>query len=117
MIRFLVSYLLGLRGMGRSFRDLVVWQEARLLAKDCYELTSDLPKAEMFGLTAQIRACVVSVSANIAEGSGRGSKKEFAQFLRIARGSLYELESYLVIVVDLGFVSCEQVSQTEERLK
>lgn len=98
----------------RSYKDLVVWQQARVLVRECYKLTGSYPKSELFGLTAQIRTSSVSVQANIAEDSGRGTTKEYLYFLRNARGSLTELESYTIIVVDLGFSTDEQVKPIQE---
>jgi four helix bundle protein len=79
-----------------SYRDLRVWQEAMVFAEACYRLTASFPRDEIFGLTAQIRRACVSVAANIAEGYGRDSTGTYAQFLRIAQGSLKELETHLL---------------------
>lgn len=87
----------------RSHKDLVVWQKARLLTVTVYKLSAQFPKSEQFGLTDQCRRAAVSVLSNIAEGAGRGSNREFGQFLYVARGSLAELESQLLIAGDLGF--------------
>ena len=80
-----------------SYRDLHVWQDAMTLAENCYRLTQRFPKSELFGLTSQIRRAVTSVPANIAEGHGRENTGSFIQFLRIAQGSLKELETHLLI--------------------
>ena len=85
-----------------SCRDLQVWQEAMDLAEDCYRRTAAFPRDEMFGMTAQIRRAAVSVPANIAEGYGRDSKGAYAQFLRVAQGSLKEMETHLQLVPRLG---------------
>jgi four helix bundle protein len=71
----------------RSHRDLEVWQVAMSVAEQCYRLTQSFPREEMFGLALQIRRAAASVPANIAEGYGRESKREYIQFLRIAQGS------------------------------
>jgi len=83
-----------------SFKDLLVWQKSVELAKEMYSLTKDLPSQEMFGLTSQMRRAAVSIPSNIAEGSKRGSKKDFSQFLRIASGSAAELETQFLILKD-----------------
>ena len=89
--------------MSHSYRDLAVWQRSMLLVKDVYVATQHFPKEEVYGLTAQIRRAAVSVPSNIAEGQGRLSKRELKQFLGIARGSLLELETQLLIAGDLAF--------------
>ena len=73
--------------MGKSFLDLIVWQRAVDMTASVYELTDSFPRKEIYGLTSQLRRAAVSVASNIAEGAGRGSKKEFRQFLNVARGS------------------------------
>ena len=90
--------------MSRSHQQLHVWQEGMALAKDVYAATSSFPKEEMYGLTSQMRRAAVSVPSNIAEGAARGSKKEFLQFLNIARGSLMELETQVLLARDIGFI-------------
>jgi len=81
----------------KSYRDLRVWQEAMTLAEECYELTRNFPKDEMYGMTSQIRRASVSVAANIAEGHGREHTGSFVQSLRVAQGSLKELETHLIL--------------------
>jgi four helix bundle protein len=83
---------------------LDVWKDSMRLARDIYRVSASFPDSERFGLTAQIRRCAVSVPSNIAEGAGRGGRKEYAQHLRIARGSLMELDTQLWIARDLGFI-------------
>ena len=83
---------------------LDVWKDSMRLARDTYRASASFPDSERFGLTAQIRRCAVSVPSNIAEGAGRGGRKEYAHHLRIARGSLMELDTQLWIARDLGFI-------------
>jgi four helix bundle protein len=94
----------------RGFRELLVWRQAMDLARDCYFLTKSFPKEELYGLTSQIRRAAVSVPANIAEGNGRGTRKDYVSFLRIAQGSLRELETYLILIVEIGLVRQEAVA-------
>ena len=90
--------------MPESYRDLIAWQRAKSLALDVYLFTRKFPKDEIYGLTSQMRRAAVSVPSNIAEGKGRYSKKEFLQFLYLARGSLLELETQLLIAHDLEYL-------------
>ena len=96
-----------------NYRDLVAWQNARALAREVYGATQDFPRSEMFGLTQQMRRAAMSIPSNIAEGHGRQSSKDILQFLRIARGSLFELETQILIATDLGFVTPECASQLQ----
>ena len=86
------------------YRDLEVWQEAMNLAEACYEVTRAFPRDEVFGMTSQIRRAAMSVPANIAEGHGRTSTREFLNFLSIARGSLMELETHLLLAQQVGLL-------------
>src|ERR1035437_8140014 len=95
-----------------SYRDLVVWQKSVALVTEIYAATSNFPREEMFGLISQLRRCAVSVPSNIAEGQGRATKGEFIQFLSHARGSLFELETQIVIAKELGYITLE----TEKRM-
>ena len=92
-----------------SYRDLVVWQKAMALVSAIYKLTHSFPKLERFGLTSQIRRAAVSIPSNIAEGQGRLATKEFRQFLGVARGSLKELETQLLISIDLTYAEAVEV--------
>jgi len=95
-------------GPVRSYRDLVVWRKAMTLVTDVYRNTQTFPRAEVYGLTAQLRRAAVSVPSNIAEGQGRSSTGEFKQFLGNARGSLLELETQILIAQNLGYFSREE---------
>jgi four helix bundle protein len=88
----------------KSYRDLRVWQEAMALAEGCYRITRSLPKEEMFGLSSQIRRAAASFAANIAEGHGRENTGSFVQSLRIAQGSLKELETHLLLAARVGLL-------------
>ena len=86
----------------RGYRDLLVWQRAMVIAERTYVLSRSFPKEEQFGLTSQARRAAVSVAANIAEGYGRGSRPSYASFVRIAQGSLKELETHLILAERVG---------------
>jgi four helix bundle protein len=81
----------------QNYRELIVWQKSMALAKFCYELTKTFPRDELFGMTGQIRRAATSIPANIAEGNARAHLKEYLNHLSIARGSLAELETHLIL--------------------
>jgi four helix bundle protein len=91
-----------------SYRDLEVWQQGIQIAKECYMLTKAFPKEEMFGLTSQIRRAAASIPANIAEGYGRDNTGDYVHFLRIAQGSLKELETHLILSREVGILAADQ---------
>ncbi len=88
-----------------SFRDLIVWRESHKLVLMVYIVTKNFPKEEIFGITSQMRRSSVSITSNIAEGFARRSKKEKLQFYSVARGSLVELESQLLVARDVEYLS------------
>lgn len=90
--------------MKRKHHDLHAWQEAMALARDIYSTTAHFPREELYALTNQMRRAAVSVPSNIAEGAARTSSKEFLQFLSIARGSLSELETQVILSENLGYL-------------
>jgi len=98
----------------RSFHDLVAWQKAMELVTEIYKVSQKFPKEEMFGLTSQIRRAGVSIPSNIADGRGKSSKGEFQQFLYHARGSLAEVETQLLIAINLGYIEKEEVSHISQ---
>jgi len=85
------------------YRELIVWQKAMSLARNVYEVTGSFPSAERFGLVSQMRRSAVSIPSNIAEGQARRTPGDFAQFLSYAEGSLAELETQLLLSVELKF--------------
>jgi four helix bundle protein len=99
----------------KSYKELEVWGKAVKLTTETYRATETLPRAEQFGLTAQARRAAASVPANIAEGWGRGFTKEYIQFLLIARASLMELETHIIVATQLNYLSTERLGplQTE----
>lgn len=99
-----------------KFKELKVWQKAMELVKETYIITYQLPKSEQFGLISQINRCAVSIPSNIAEGAGRNSPKEFLHFLSISNGSAYELETQLLLTVELGFTKLENIQKHFELL-
>ena len=88
-----------------SHRDLLVWQQAMNLAATIYDVSRSWPKEETYGLTAQVRRAAVSVCANIAEGYGRENRGSYIQFLRIAQGSLKEVETHLELAARVGIAT------------
>src|SRR5205809_4951969 len=98
----------------RSYKDLDVWQKSMALAEDCYRATSEFPRDEIYGMTAQMRRAAVSIPANIAEGYGRDQTGSFMQFLRIAQGSARELETHLILAERIALVDQEAVAPLQE---
>jgi len=90
--------------MAGSYRDLVAWRKAMILAKEIYLATQVFPKDEIYGLRSQLRRAAVSVPSNIAEGQARYSRGEFHPFLNTARGSLAEIETQLMLPADLEYL-------------
>lgn len=97
----------------RDYRDLIVWKEAMDIAEEIYVLTRAFPREELYGITSQMRRCAVSIPANIAEGFGRAQRRTFIQFLRIAQGSLKELETHTMLCIRIGLLSQEQAAKLE----
>lgn len=81
----------------QHYRELIVWQKAMALAKLCYQVTKKFPRDELFGMTSQIRRAAASIPANIAEGNNRAHTKEYLNFISIAKGSLAEVETHLLL--------------------
>ena len=100
----------------KSYRDLRVWQLALDLAPEVYKLAQSLPKHEQYGLADQMRRAVVSVPANIAEGQARRHRREFLRYLSIARGSLAELETLLVLAERLKYLNAENLRVMERTI-
>ena len=90
-----------------SYRDLHVWQESMNLAELCYQASRCFPKEELYGAASQIRRSAASIPANIAEGNGREGRGEYIQFLRIAQGSLKELETHILLSNRVGLIGHE----------
>lgn len=94
-----------------SFKDLKIWQKSMILINQIYSLSNGFPASEKFGLTSQINRASVSIASNIAEGWGRESKKSFVQFLKISRGSLFELDTLLIIAVNQNYLKDSDYDQ------
>lgn len=91
-----------------TYKDLIVWQKGIELVNEIYVVTRIFPKEEMFGLTNQLRRAAISIPANIAEGWGRSSTKNYVQFIKISLGSLFELETLIIIAKDQNYLE-EQI--------
>lgn len=96
----------------KEYKKLIVWQKSIQLVKLVYEVSKELPKSEEYGLSSQIKRAAVSIPANIAEANGRNTEGERRQFLGIAQGSAYELETEMIILVELKLVKEERVKIT-----
>ncbi|MBS1808040.1 MAG: four helix bundle protein [Acidobacteria bacterium] len=95
-----------------DYKDLLVWQKGIRLVRCIYELTRYFPAEEKFGLTSQLRRAAVSVPSNIAEGQARNSVAEFIHFISYAEGSVAELDTQLIVAIELGFLSQENAQET-----
>lgn len=100
-----------------SFEKLDVWQLSRVLVKEIYSVTEKFPEKEKFGLVNQIRRAAVSVSSNLAEGSGRISRKDKAHFVQLAYGSLMEVLCQLIISSDLEYITDAHLSELRSRIQ
>src|SRR4051812_44925939 len=88
----------------RNYRDLVAWQKSMELVAEVYRATRGFPREELYGLTNQVRRASASIPSNIAEGEGRGTNADFVRFLRIAYGSLREVETQFLIAERLDYL-------------
>ncbi|HEY3782216.1 MAG TPA: four helix bundle protein [Fimbriimonadaceae bacterium] len=102
--------------MTKSFRDLIVWQQGVALVEDIYRASDGWPKSEDYALTSQIRRSAVSIPSNIAEGSGRGTVRDYQHFLRIARGSVRELETQIEIAFRVRYVESAKAEALQSKL-
>jgi four helix bundle protein len=92
----------------KNFRDLYVWHKSHALTLECYKLTRDFPKHELYGITSQMRRCAASIAANIAEACGKRGNGDFQRFLGIAAGSASELEYHFLLARDLELMTADQ---------
>jgi four helix bundle protein len=88
----------------KTYRDLQIWQKSMILVVDIYKASKSFPNDETYGLTSQVRRCAVSIPSNIAEGYGRNSTSDYVRFLHIAEASLYEMQTQLVIALNLQYL-------------
>ncbi|MCG8412383.1 MAG: four helix bundle protein [Bacteroidales bacterium] len=100
-----------------NFKELIIWQKARELVKEIYIVVNLFPDDEKFGLISQIKRASVSIPANIAEGAGRNSDKDFTRFLSIANGSSYELETLIILSLDLKYLNKSEFEIIIDRIK
>ena len=103
--------------MIQDYKELDVWRKSVALTTELYKLTSRFPDTERYGLTSQIRRATTSIAANIAEGWGRGSTGEYIQFLTVARGSLMELETHLIVACNLHFLNSDELGSVSEPVR
>ena len=100
-----------------NYKRLDVWQQSMELVKEIYLTTKKFPKEELYALTSQTKRAAVSIPCNIAEGVGRNYKKDTIQFLHVSRGSLYELETLLVVAFNTGILMLEKYSKLNEMVE
>ena len=99
-----------------NYNNLQIWQEAMDLVEEIYKLTASFPIEEKFGMVSQMTRAAVSIPSNIAEGAGRNSDKDFAHFISIAIGSLYELNTQIVLSERLGYINQSQSQELQKKL-
>lgn len=99
-----------------NYRELKIWHNAIDLSVDIYQLVADFPSDEKFGLVSQLRRASVSVPSNIAEGSSRGSEKDFARFLTMSLGSLFEIETQLIISQRVGYIQNSELEKFKNQI-
>jgi four helix bundle protein len=99
-----------------NYNNLQIWQQAMDLVEDIYKLTASFPVEEKFSLVSQMTRAAVSIPSNIAEGAGRNSNKDFAHFISIAIGSLYELNTQIVLSERLGYINQSQSQELQKKL-
>jgi four helix bundle protein len=100
-----------------NFRELKIWQKSRDFVKEVYSFTAEFPDKEKYVLVSQINRSAISISSNIAEGSGRNGTQDFQRFLDIAIGSAFELESQLVIANDLDYINNESLAKLTSKVQ
>lgn len=100
-----------------NFKELKVWQKARLLVKEIYLLTEEFPEHEKFNLTSQLQRAAISIPTNIAEGAGRNTDKDFLRFLDMALGSSFEVETELILAFDLAYFEEKRFTDISERVQ
>lgn len=112
----LFGYNITMNQNTKGYKDLVVWQKGIALAKSIYQLTKDFPSEEKFGLVSQMRRAAVSIPSNIAEGQARHTTKEFIQFISHAEGSVAELDTQIILSVELNFCEKNNAISTYETI-
>ena len=101
----------------KTFRDLLAWQKSIALVTEIYHASKSFPKEETYGLTGQMRRSAVSIPSNLAEGYARRSRVEYGRFVQIAIGSLYELQTQLVIASNLGYLAQDRFKELHEQTR
>jgi four helix bundle protein len=99
----------------KTYRDLIIWQKSMDLVTEIYKISKRFPNDEVYGLISQIRRCAISIPSNIAEGYGRNSTNDYIHFLRIAAGSLYELQTQIEISLNLLYIDKTRFDEIYER--
>jgi four helix bundle protein len=100
-----------------DFKELDVWKRSHALTIKIYEVTNSFPRSEIYGLSQQLRRAAISIEANLAEGCGRKTDRELFRFASISNGSAYEVESELLVALDLGYITSEQHRECTQRVR
>lgn len=104
-------------GSIKTFRDLLVWRKSMAMVSEVYRLSKRFPRDELYGLTSQMRRCAVSIPSNVAEGYGRQSTNDYVRFLRMAMGSLYELQTQIEIAANLEYAPSTAAETIHESVR
>jgi four helix bundle protein len=100
----------------KNYKELKIWVKGIEIVKMTYQLSKQIPNEEKYGIISQMTRAAVSIPANIAEGSGRNSEKDYARFLEIALGSAFELQTYFIIAKEMGWTKSNDLNEAENNL-
>lgn len=106
-----------MRNGNHNFRELNIWKKGMTIVKSTYTISKDLPSEEKYGLSSQIQRCSISIPSNIAEGPGRGTVKDFTNFLNMSLSSSYELETQLILIKDLFKIETDKIIEDINELQ
>ncbi len=101
----------------KNYKELNIWKSGIEIVKATYQLSKLLPESEKFGIISQMNRAAVSIPANVAEGSGRNSDRDYVRFIQIALGSAFELQTYFIIIVEMNWVKIDEIEKCQKLLE